>query len=281
MKKIIITLYVLTSFALISMAQDCVPDFTVTLAGVYPAPSGATCFEQATEGAMVITVKNFTTAGPGGGYTIDSIFIDSLTNLPCGLKYSVFPNNKRLLTGEAGCIKVHGITNEPAGQYQVKIYGKVYGTPDIPIYEGQSAALDVLGLLNTPPLDYRYWVRVKPTGGACATLDVTPGSTVNKIASCKGIDNTSVNDINNVYTNLVVSPNPVMNNMTISFDADKSSDVTYTISSIAGQLISKSSYTAVNGSNTIEIDATNLSTGTYFISIVDGSSTVTKKFVKN
>ncbi len=34
MKKIIITLYVLTSFALISMAQDCVPDFAVGLNSV-------------------------------------------------------------------------------------------------------------------------------------------------------------------------------------------------------------------------------------------------------
>ena len=281
MKKIIITLYVLTSCALFGIAQTCVPDLTVTTAGLYPAPSGAYCFEQTVDGSMVITVKNFTTAGPGGAFTIDSVFIDSVTNIPCGLKYSITPTSKRLLTGEAGCISIHGITNESAGQYQVRVYGKVYGTPDIPGYEGVSAALDILGALNTPPLDYRYWVRVKPTGGSCTALDVSPTSTANKSATCATVNNTSVNDLNSAYTNMNIAPNPVMNNLFISFDAENNKDISYTISSISGQSILTSNFSVTAGSNSVEIDATSLSKGTYFITLFDGNSTITRKFIKD
>ncbi|MEI6313050.1 MAG: T9SS type A sorting domain-containing protein [Bacteroidota bacterium] len=279
MKKIIFTLYVLTSFALISMAQDCVPDFTVTSPGVYPNTYTANCFTQGTDGELVITVKNFSTAGPGGAFTVDSVFIDSVTNIPCGLKYSVYPNNRRLLTGEAGCIRIHGISSDPDGQYPIKIYAKIYGTPDIPGFEGVSASLDFLGTLNTPPLDFRYWVRVKGSG-TCATLDTSIASTANLTATCKGTDNTSVNDIITDYSNLNIAPNPVKNSMIVTFDSDNNNDIVYTITSISGQTVKTSTYNGVSGSNTIEIDAANLNPGTYFIRLQNGKSSITKKFVK-
>lgn len=281
MKKIIITLYALTSFALIGIAQTCVPDITVTTAGLHPAPASASCFEQGVDGSMVITLKNFITAGPGGAYNVDSVIIDSITNIPCGLKYSLSPTNKKLLTGEAGCISIHGITNEPVGQYQIRIYGKVYGTPVIPIYQGVSAALDILATLNTPPLDYRYWVRVKSAGGSCPTLDTSPTSTANKTASCKANENTGIKDITNAYSNISLAPNPVINNLVISFESAKNSAITYTISSISGQVIKTAELNVNAGANELEIDATALNSGTYFITLVDGSSSVTRKFVKN
>lgn len=279
MKKIITFLYLLTTTALISMAQDCVPDFTATSPGVYPSALTLKCFTQGADSSVVITVKNFTTAGPGGAFTIDSVFIDSVTNLPCGLKYAVYPRNKRLLTGESGCINIHGITNDPIGQYQIKIYAKIYGSPDIPGFEGSSAALDFLGNLNTPPLDFRYWIRVNGSG-ACTALDTSRSSTINKVSSCKGVDNTSVNDIVSSYTNLSIAPNPVISSLAMSFESDKNADINYTISSITGQAILKSVFNANIGSNSIQIDASTLSAGTYFITLFDGNSTISKKFVK-
>lgn len=279
MNKIITLLYVFTVLSIGAIAQDCVPDFGVPSAGLFPATATATCFTQGTSGELVLTLKNFTTAGPGGAYTVDSAIIDSVTNLPCGLKYSIFPRSKKLNTGESGCIRIHGTTSDAVGQYSIRIYAKVYATPDIPGFEGSSMALDFLGSLNTPALDMRYWVRVKGSG-ACAAVDTATGSSANKIATCRGIDNTSVSDVSSSYTNLYVGPNPVADFMNVNFTSDKNSEITYTIHSLNGQMLLMGTMETTAGNNQIQIDASAIQTGLYFITISNGEDKITTKFSK-
>lgn len=276
MKKIIITLYIITAFALVGMTQDCVPIFGLTTAGIYPSASTANCMTQGVDTELVITLKNFDFVL---GYTVDSVIIDSITNIPCALKYAIFPRSKRLLTAEAGCIRIHGASTDAIGQYKIKIFVKIYGTPDIPIYEGQSTALDFLGGLHSPPLDLRYWVRIKGPG-ACNALDTSSTSTINRTATCKAINNTGVNEIISSYTDLNVSPNPVQSNMNVRFEADNNNAITYSISTITGQTLQTSDFSGQVGLNSIDINVSNLVSGTYFITLKNGISSITKPFVK-
>ncbi len=67
------------------------------------------------------------------GFTVspDSVHIDSITNLPCGLCWSA---NKSSLTYnrlERGCVNISGTTTDSSGTYLLGMYGKAYlgGSP--------------------------------------------------------------------------------------------------------------------------------------------------------
>lgn len=81
--------------------------------------------------------------------------------------------------------------------------------------------------------------------------------------------------ITNVY------PIPTSQWVNVEFLVNKPSDVVIDIVDIAGKVLMSQKHQAVIGSNQVQIDAQNLSSGTYFISISDGTQTIIDKFVKN
>ena len=267
MKKLILSLS-LVAISFVGVQAQCTPDFTVSVPGLYPTPSTFACAEQGVNlTGAVLTIKNFNTAGPGGSYTIDSLLIDSVSNVPCGISYAIkYPNNRALLNNEAACINFTGVTADPAGQYQMKVYGKVYGTPDIPLgIEGNSKDLSSIGSLNSPPLDFRYWLRVKAAGGTCAALDTATGSSANKISSCN--TTVGISNVNTSIQGITIFPNPAQSNVTLSFDADLSENYSLMITNLIGSVVYSGEVSVSAGDNQVKLDVSSFAKGNYIITL--------------
>ena len=278
MKKLLLFAFVFIA-SLYSIHAQCTPDIALTTPGLYPQPLSFACAEQGVSySGAVITIKNFNTAGPGGAYTIDSVFIDSVTNVPCGLIYSVYyPNGRCLRNSESGCINFTGITTDPAGQYKVKIYAKVYGGLPAGI-EGVSKDLASLGALNTPPLDYRYWIRVKPAGGTCTALDTAVSSTVNKTSSCHSSYSTITN-LNPSLSAIQLFPNPAQSATSLSFTANESAMYDLSITNIIGELIETKTLQVEAGENSFNLNLSGYASGNYIVHLKQNGLSTSLRFV--
>jgi thiol-disulfide isomerase/thioredoxin len=90
------------------------------------------------------------------------------------------------------------------------------------------------------------------------------------IDQCSGPLNT--NEISLIETSL--APNPATDKTSIQFNVNSAKTVSINLFSVSGQLINSISYEVVSGSNTIDLDVSNLELGTYFIQLssTDGTS---------
>lgn len=278
MKKLLLFAFI-SAASIFSIQAQCTPDVALTTPGLYPQPMSFACAEQGvTYSGAVITIKNFNTAGPGGAYTIDSVFIDSVTNVPCGLIYAVYyPNGRCLRNSESGCINFTGITTDPAGQYKVKIYAKVYGGLPAGI-EGVSTDLASLGALNTPPLDYRYWIRVKPAGGSCTALDTAVSTLVNKISSCHS-SYSAITNLNPSLSAINLFPNPAQLTTNLSFIANESAVYDLTITNIIGDLIETRTLPVEAGENSINLNLSGYAKGNYIVHLKQNGLSTALRFV--
>ena len=86
----------------ISNAQ-CIPDASMTVPGLKPATDSLPCIVQSVPYDATIYIKNFTSLA---GFNIDSLIIDSVTNLPCGIFYIPNKTNASYASNEAGCINL-------------------------------------------------------------------------------------------------------------------------------------------------------------------------------
>lgn len=163
----------------VTVNAQCVPDVTHTTTGLSPAPASLTCAVQGSAYSATIDFRNFNRIGASN---IDSLHIDSIANLPCGIGYRINREYPTYTRSQNGCIDLCGTTSDPVGQYPMIIYVKVYARPAIPGITGVSVPLTTVG--TRAGLDLRYWVRVKTAVGTCATIDTTTGSAANLTASC-------------------------------------------------------------------------------------------------
>lgn len=61
-----------------------------------------------------------------GALPVDSVHIDSVTNLPCGLCWSNDKTSRMYYGGERGCISISGTSQDSAGSYSLGMYGSVW-----------------------------------------------------------------------------------------------------------------------------------------------------------
>lgn len=270
MKKLFLSLLVVCGVAFGAMAQ-CTPDNSFTEAGLYPAPDSLDCFVNGEAVNTVIYFKNFDTVA---GLTIQSLRVDSLTNMPCGAKYALSELDRTYDSGQAGCIAVTGTINDAAGQYKLGIYVTltVSGLPT-PI-SGEAGAL----ASQFGAGDFSFTVRVKANAGdACPAVD-TSASANNLIASCATIDITSVEEIANIES-IKLYPNPVSNTANVSFYAANAATYNVRIVNIFGQEVANNTLNVVPGLNNNTMDVSTLSTGVYIYTITDGKAVSTHRFV--
>ena len=90
-----------------------------------------------------------------------------------------------------------------------------------------------------------------------------------------------INEIEGL-SDLVVYPNPVVDELLVEFDLANQKDISVKIFNTTGQLISSSSFNNTNqGHNQLKInDLSNMSMGLYFIKINLGDQSILKKVIK-
>jgi hypothetical protein len=101
------------------------------------------------------------------------------------------------------------------------------------------------------------------------------------------IDNINIGSgtvgINEAYENtakLSVYPNPVKNNMNVTFEVN-SNQAELLVRNLQGQVVKSLSQNTVKGLNNVIVNTTDLASGVYFISIVSEDAVSTQRFVVN
>jgi hypothetical protein len=190
MKKLFLLIVVVSFAGLSGFAQNCTPRAATGNPGIDPPTDSLACAEIGVYYDETIYIENFSSFNsPLGNATVDSLRIDSITNLPCGLDYQVNPDNT-LNSGQTGCISLFGTTLDQPGQYHAGIYLTVWAT--VPLlgqqhYSGRADSLiaQLEGLTGQSlGIDFNYWVRVIQQGNACPPIDTTGASDLTAAASC-------------------------------------------------------------------------------------------------
>jgi len=93
---------------------------------------------------------------------------------------------------------------------------------------------------------------------------------------------TSTNNLNTVFNEIRIAPNPVQNQATLTIESEKTSDLTLTLYDALGrQVKSNINWTIEAGSNNTNINLDDLSKGLYYLQITDGESINTQRILKN
>jgi Secretion system C-terminal sorting domain len=236
----------------------CVPDplYKDSLLGVFPSPKSATnpkggitklaCIGEPYTFNFTIKLTDKVTLGTIS-LPIDSVKIDSVNGLPKGLTYSCSAKRCNFVKNSTGCTIITGIplaTNK-AGAYALKIKGKAF-TSGLPI------DIEFPGILAA--------------GEYTLTLNAAGKCTV------------AVEELSAV-TDLKVTPNPVADLATISFDSSIHGDIAFAVSDVAGRQVYNAALFMNEGNNTIRYNVSDLSDGLYFFTIRNGEKLRAGKIV--
>lgn len=94
-------------------------------------------------------------------------------------------------------------------------------------------------------------------------------------------NNNNGSSIEDFKTNLFPYPNPTSANTTLSFELANTSDVSIQVYNLSGRLVKTiNEKNMAKGSRTIEIDGSDISTGTYIVKMTAGKQHATTKFIK-
>ncbi len=244
--------------------SNCIPNPTVPVG--FETPDSVPCAKQGVAYNNNITFQMYSSFTFQGTHNIDSITIDTIYNLPCGLCWSLNKASRTYSAGEFGCINITGTTNDAVGQYNLRMVITAYLT-------GASAQTIPPNLVDASGI--KNWVRVSTAGGACTSVDTSSGA-ANQVAAT-----VCPNGINEVAANVVsvnIMPNPMSSSAILSFIAERTANYSVKITDITGQVVSVKEIQAVSGVNTTSIERSHLSSGIYFLSLTDGVSSVTRRF---
>jgi Secretion system C-terminal sorting domain len=236
----------------------CVPDplYKDSLIGVFPSPKSATnpkggitkaaCIGEPYTFNFTVKLTDKVTVG-AIVLPVDSVRIDSVNGLPKGLTYACSAKRCNFVKNSSGCTIITGTpaaTNK-VGAYALKIKGKAFTS----------------GL----PIDIEF-------PGVLAAGEYT--LTLNAAGKCT----VAVEELSAV-TDLKVTPNPVSDLTTISFDSSIHGDIAFAVSDVAGRNVYKAALFMNEGSNTIRYNVSDLSDGLYFFTIRNGDKLRAGKIV--
>jgi Secretion system C-terminal sorting domain len=236
----------------------CVPDplFKDSLVGVFPSPKSTTnpkggitkaaCIGAPYSFTFTVKLADKVTVGTFS-LPVDSVRIDSVNGLPKGLTYGCSAKRCSFVKNSSGCTIITGtpLATNKAGAYSLKIKGKAFTS----------------GL----PIDIEF-------PGALAAGEYT--LTLNEAGKCT----VAVEELSAV-TDLKVTPNPVSDLATISFDSSIHGDIAFAVSDIAGRNVYKAALFMNEGNNTIRYNVSDLSAGLYFFTIRNGDKLRAGKIV--
>jgi hypothetical protein len=287
MKKVIFTLFSATMLYVGANAQYCggsgssvcTPSGTLTEPGLSPNSSDLPPVVNGTTPNTTIQFKNFNTfTFSGQNVTVNTLRIDTLSNLPIGLCWATNKTDNTWANQEDGCIKINGDVCSNPGQY--KLYIVVTADIGVPIQTNADAA----GL--------KYFVRVINKGNPVVPVDTLqtalyvrqPGYSL-----CAAICDTTVADTCGFVSGVAdlaisansisVVPNPFNGKALVYFQSAKAAVMTERITNMLGSEVYRNKMDVKAGNNTSTIDRNNLPAGVYFYSISDGKNIATKRIV--
>jgi hypothetical protein len=274
MKKIfLVILTVSASFAFnTANAQWCGTVNTVTpnpSAPVgFPSPDSIPCASDGVYYNDTLAFQMYSNFNFLGQQTIDSVTIDTIWNLPCGLCWSLNKASKTYAAGQFGSLLITGTTHDGGGQYNLSMQVTAYinGDPTGEFIQNPNE-VNAAGI--------SIYIRVD-SAGVCHPVD-TASNYPNQTAST--VCPTGINEVAANIPTMNVMPNPMNSSSAmLSFTAEKNAAYTMRITDLTGQVVSVKEIQAVPGTNTSVIERGRLSSGMYFISLTDGVSSVTRKF---
>jgi hypothetical protein len=157
MKRLLLLLPLFLSMAILTVAQNCIPDGTITEPGVYPEQPDTAYVDVAYDFSFqILAIKDTIVIFAGQTLTanIDSVRVDDVIGLPSNFNYTCEPNSCTFNWKAVGCINVKGNpTNNQAGVYDLKI---------------ATTAFASLGITKIPTLDTAkgYQLVIKGDGSA-------------------------------------------------------------------------------------------------------------------
>ena len=299
MKKVIFTLLSICLLYLGSNGQACTganisgpgicipividsPGLSPLSGALSPEINGSSCVN-------VIHFKNYNTFVFGGTtITIQTLGIDSITNLPSGLCWATNKTNNTFSNQENGCIAVFGTCCSPPGQYRLGIYVAAGIGVGNPLHTSAAA----VGLY--------YYVRVNnlidsaaravDTTGQSVSADSTKfrgystsGTNINEVAICTPYLGPCLNDgvveILPSVSSLSIVPNPFNNKAVVSFYSDKEAVMSEKLTNMLGSVIYSRDMQVRMGENSALIEKNALPSGIYFYTLSNGRSLITKRVV--
>jgi hypothetical protein len=276
MKKLFTSIALFAGLSISAFAQNCYtgPNTTITpgtgtVAGLHP---NSDSLPAAVVGAQISDTIYFTNFTSFSGFTVSSLTIDSIGNLPAGTCWVSNKANNTFAGGENGIIYVSGHNTALPGQYKLGIYiHATAGAITLPPYTNAETIANL-----------RYYVRVICPGASTPDIDTVNGKTHAFIAyspaTCSG-HGVGINEVNNDLSNVSVVPNPFTTSATVSFNSDVEGTFTVKMVSLLGATVSSKEVNVARGKNEVSIERNNLSTGIYIMSISNGASSITKKVI--
>jgi len=292
MKKLIFTLSIITALAIQSFGQAnntnnmcaggsgpqvCTPSTTLVNPGLSPLADSLPPVVDGVLTTSVIEFKNYDTTSFGGTtVTIDSLAIDTISNLPAGLCWATSSSDNSYAPNtfanqQSGCIAVTGTTNADPGQYKLNIAITAY-----------IHGLGPFGI-NADAEKLYYFVRVNCSDSARVipvdTTQTAANPYINTGYTQKGACNTGVNTVDANIQSLSVYPNPFTSKAVITFNSIKTGSMTEKITSVIGTEVYRNQINVVAGQNSHTVNRNNLAAGVYIYSISDGTSTFSQRLV--
>ena len=255
-----------------AQAQECTVDsipgvspgaFSTVL---YPVPDSLPCtvIGQAVSDTLYFT--NFSTIQ---GFTVVSVTIDSINNLPNGICWATNVTGNTFPAGQNGVIFFTGVPSDAPGQFKLAIHLSV--TTDI----GQIPDFNLEN--NT---GYRYYVRLAWPGCPCPPLDSVGGVDSAFIyytsATCEAA---GIKDVSQSFSNLSIMPNPFSQTSTVSFSSNEEGTVRVELVNMLGEAVISQKINAAIGNNEFPLNSNSLSPGIYILYVSNGNSSATKKVV--
>lgn len=146
----------------------CTASTTLNSEGFSPTESNLPCIIIGQPYSQVIQMHTPSTYNNGFPHTIQTVQIDSISNLPCGLCWTMDQNANFTINGNAtGCFRISGTTFDAPGEYELRIIADI--TPTFGFPQTQQ---DMTGY------GLKYFVRVRLPGDTCIQIDTLgPGKT--------------------------------------------------------------------------------------------------------
>ena len=120
-----------------------------------------------------------------------------------------------------------------------------------------------------------HWLNIKGENVSGANVNMLID---NFTLTVDGADATTVNELINKETEVVVFPNPAVNEVNVQFNQDMRGEATVKIYGTNGQVISQETLAEVHAT-VFTMDTSELENGLYFLEVQSGEQLVTKRFM--